>query len=303
MSAYHAQFPGPLFLAGRLVDTLDLFGPAGMMGGTMLTLYHQGSSVCSAKVRIALHEKGLDWQGMIVDIFTGEQFEPWYLKLNPNAVVPTLIDDDRVIIESTVICEYLDDVFTSPPLRPADPLELARMRVWTKRIDERLHPMTSVLTYSVSHRHTILDNNTPEQVEAIINQTRDPVKRQRKREWIELGIEAPSARAAVIEFEKTLVDMDEALARTPWLAGQTFSLADVGMMPYINRLSMLNMEQFWQGRRHVADWYARVRERPSYDPSLLTVVPEDLAGSLANNGAQCWPRVEEMLSEVRAMRD
>ena len=46
------------------------------------------------------------------------------------------------------------------------------MRIWTKRIDERLHPMTSVLTYSASHRHTILDNNTPAQVEVIINQTR-----------------------------------------------------------------------------------------------------------------------------------
>ena len=135
-----------------------------------------------------LHEKGAEWEGAYVDVLKGEQFQDWYLALNPNAVVPTLVDDGRVIVESTVICEYLDDVFPDPPLKSTDPYDLAMMRIWTKRIDERLHPMTSVLTYSASHRHTILDNNTPEQVEAIIDETRDPVKRQRKREWIELGI-------------------------------------------------------------------------------------------------------------------
>ena len=266
----------------------------------MLTLYHQGSSVCAAKVRIVLHEKALEWQGAYVDVLKGEQFQPRYLELNPNAVVPTLVDDDRVIIESTVICEYLDDMFADPPLKSSDPYDLAMMRIWTKRIDERLHPMTSVLTYSSSHRHTILDNNTPEQVEAIINQTRDPVKRQRKREWIELGIEAPSAREAVIEFEKTLADMEQALTGTPWLAGDAYSLADVGMMPYLNRLSMLHMEAFWAGRPRVADWFARVRARPSFEPALITVVPDDLTQSLAENGARSWPKVEEMLKTVRS---
>ena len=266
----------------------------------MLTLYHQGSSVCAAKVRIVLHEKEAEWNGEIVDVLRGEQFQDWYLKLNPNAVVPTLVHDRRTIVESTVICEYLDDVLPDPPLRSTDAYDLATMRVWTKRIDERLHPMTSVLTYSASHRYTILDNNTPEQVEAIIDETRDPVKRQRKREWIELGIEAPSARAAVVEFEKTLADMEETLSRTPWLAGDAYSLADVGMTPYVNRLSMLRMEGFWEGRAHVADWFARVRGRASFLPALVDAVPEDLTRSLATNGARSWPRVDAMLETVRA---
>ena len=62
----------------------------------MLTLYHQGSSVCAAKVRIVLHEKRLEWGSEYVDVLKGEQFEPAYLKLNPNAVVPTLVHDDKV---------------------------------------------------------------------------------------------------------------------------------------------------------------------------------------------------------------
>ncbi len=148
--------------------------------------------------------------------------------------------------------------------------------------------------------YTILDNNTPEQVEAIIEETRDPVKRQRKREWIELGIEAPSARAAVAEFEKTLADMEATLSRTPWLAGGAYSLADVGMTPYVNRLSMMGMEGFWNGRPNVEGWFARVRDRASFLPALIDAVPDDLTASLATYGARSWPRVEEMLETLRA---
>ena len=80
----------------------------------MITLYHHGSSVCAAKVRVALAEKSLPWQGVYVDILRGDQFDPAYTKLNPKAVVPTLVHDGKVIIESTVICEYLDECFPGP---------------------------------------------------------------------------------------------------------------------------------------------------------------------------------------------
>ena len=82
----------------------------------MLELYHHGSSVCAAKVRLVLAEKNLEWTGHYLDILAGEQFNPDYLKLNPKAVVPTLIHDGEVITESTIICEYIDDAFTDLPL-------------------------------------------------------------------------------------------------------------------------------------------------------------------------------------------
>lgn len=261
----------------------------------MLTLYHHGSSVCAAKVRIILYEKGLEWRGEYVDVLAGEQFEPAYLKLNPNAVVPTLIHDGKVVIESTVICEYLDDLFPDSPLRPEDAYAAAQMRIWTKRVDERLHPMTSVLTYTASHRHTILDNNSADQVEGIINETRDPVKRARKREWIELGMDAPTAMQAVAEFKRTMTDMDNVLAEQPWLAGDTYSLADAALSPYLNRLSMLSMDPFWQRYANVADWFGRVRSRASFEPALFAWVPDGLRNSLATNGAKSWPKVAKML--------
>ena len=95
----------------------------------MIELYHHGSSVCAAKVRFALGEKKLAWKGHYIDILKGEQFAPEYQKLNPKAVVPTLVHDANVIVESTVINEYLDETFPDKPLRPSSPVERAEMRV------------------------------------------------------------------------------------------------------------------------------------------------------------------------------
>ena len=69
----------------------------------MLELYHNGMSTCSQKVRFCLAEKGLDWTDHHMDLRAGEQHLPDYLRINPNGVVPTLVDDGRVIIESTVV--------------------------------------------------------------------------------------------------------------------------------------------------------------------------------------------------------
>ena len=94
------------------------------------TLYHHGSSVCAAKVRFAMDEKELEWDGVYIDILKGEQFDPEYLKLNPKGVVPTLVHDDLVIPDSTVIIEYLDQVAPETSVHPADPWERAQVRYW-----------------------------------------------------------------------------------------------------------------------------------------------------------------------------
>ena len=85
----------------------------------MLTLYDFGNSVCCQKVRITMRAKGLDWESVKVDLFKAEQYDPKYLKLNPKGTVPTLVHVGKAIIESTSICEYLDDTFPEPRLVPA----------------------------------------------------------------------------------------------------------------------------------------------------------------------------------------
>jgi len=102
----------------------------------MLELYHAPQSTCSQKVRIALAEKNLDWTERRVNLPKNEQLRPEYLKLNPNGVVPTLVHDGKVIIDSSVILEYLDEVFPKPLLSPADPARRAQMRAWMRFLEE-----------------------------------------------------------------------------------------------------------------------------------------------------------------------
>ena len=104
-----------------------------------LALYHNDMSSCAQKVRLLLAEKGLEWESRHLDLRAGEHQKDWYIKLNPRAVVPTLIDGDIVVPESNVINEYLDERFPDPPLKPADPFGRARMRLWTKQLDEGVH--------------------------------------------------------------------------------------------------------------------------------------------------------------------
>ena len=101
-----------------------------------LTLYNFPQSTCSQKVRLALWEKGLDFEDRIVNHREREHLRPAYLALNPNGVVPTLVHDDNVIIDSSVICEYLDEVFPETSLSMPDPVGRAHMRKWLRYLEE-----------------------------------------------------------------------------------------------------------------------------------------------------------------------
>src|SRR5262249_13062461 len=129
-------------------------------GATMLTLYDFGNSVCCQKVRITMRAKGLTWEPVKVDLFKAEQYDPKYLKLNPKGIVPTLVHDGKPIIESTLICEYLDDTFPQPRLIPSDPWQRTRMRLWSKMVDEGLFEGVTELSFSAMFRERM--RNMPE---------------------------------------------------------------------------------------------------------------------------------------------
>ena len=103
----------------------------------MLTLYSFGPGANSLKPMLALYEKGLEFTGRFLDPAKFEHHEDWFKTINPRGQVPALDHDGKIIVESTVICEYLEDVFPHQnPLRPSDPYLVAEMRVWTKWVDE-----------------------------------------------------------------------------------------------------------------------------------------------------------------------
>ncbi len=261
----------------------------------MLELYHHGTSVCAAKPRVVLAEKKIEWTGHYVDILAGDQFKPEYMKLNPNAVVPTLVHDGRVVIESTVICEYLDDAFPEPPLKPASPYDRAQMRIWTKRIDEQVHPNTTPVTFAISHRH-VVKSHGPQVVEEYINRM-GPAVAPRRRRRIELGVEDEDARAALKVWDKFLGDMETRLAKNQWLAGPEFSLAECCVVPFINRLDMLQLSFMWVEKRPgVTDWFRRIRARPWYDRTMFGFCPAPLRQLMREKGLEAQTKVRAILA-------
>ena len=260
----------------------------------MLELYHHGTSVCAAKPRILLGEKGLEWTSHYVDIITGEQFTPEYLKLNPKGVVPTLVHDGKVIKESTLIGEYLDEVFPDPPMKPDNAFDRYTMRMWTKRIDEEVFPATSVITFAISHRHAVLANPS-DVIDEYVNKL-GPAAAPRRRKRLERGIEDPDATTAIQVFDRFFSDMEITLARQPWLAGERFSLAEVGVIPFVNRIDMLALSGMWtESRPNLTGWWERIKMRPTFQDAMFKYVPPALRKLMTDKGREAWPKVRAIL--------
>ena len=231
-----------------------------------MILYHNDMSVCAAKVRMALAEKKLDWQGVHMNLRAGDTHQPDYVKLNPNRVVPTLVHEGWPVIESNVICEYIDDVWPEPPLRPESARSRARMRIWMKQLDESVHAATGTVSTCIAFRHQHLKRD-PAELQAWIDDL-EPARRERTTLAIKRGMDAPQFEPAVRRFIKLVTDMDAALQESPWLAGNSFSLADLAYASYMARLMHLGLDGMVLARPRVADWRSRLFARPSYHAGI-----------------------------------
>jgi glutathione S-transferase len=257
-------------------------------------LYHNDMSTCAQKVRLTLAEKGVQWEGKHLNLRARDQQQPDYLKLNPNAVVPTLVHDGVVVIESTVINEYVDDAFDGPALKPADAAGRARMRFWTKQLDEGLHADTGVISGCIAFRYQKLERGTAE-VEALLANTPNPAKRERNRDILLKGTDSYLFRDSILRFDALLARMEETLSESPWLAGDTLSIADCAYAPYLTRLDHLQMQPMWAHRPHLADWYARVRARPGYQEALARWFNPKYLTLMEEKGKQEWPKIAAIL--------
>jgi len=240
----------------------------------LLELYDNGNSVCAQKVRVALAEKGLEWKRHDLTL-RGDQFDPQYMKLNPNGVVPTLVHDGRVVTESSVILYYLDEAFPTPPLMPREPLERMKVRMVNKLIDEYVHNACVILTFGTAFRPWFAGLNA-EQIDQRL--AKSPLKKRSeyKRDVALHGLDSKFAQEAFESYGKLLKLIDE--AGGGWLAGGAFSLADAAAVPYVLRLDLLKMAKLWDGRPGVAAWYKRVLARPSVRSQMLDrMTPEDHA--------------------------
>ncbi len=266
----------------------------------MITLYDFGNSVCCQKVRVTLCEKGLDWESVNVDLFRSEQYDPRYLKLNPKGLVPTLVHDGIPVIESTLICEYLDDTFPHPRLIPTDPSRRARMRLWSKAVDEGLHEGVTEISFSAMFRER-MKSMSAELREARFRNIGDPRRRDRFKSTYELGAQSPYVLYAIAAYERMFKALEEELAEGgPWVLGAEPTLADINLMPYVARLDYLGLLNVWTaGRSHVADWWALAREWPSFRRGIFDRITQAEFAEMRTHGPKIRGELATLLAGLR----
>lgn len=238
------------------------------MTNTGLELYHGLPSTCSKKVRLVLYEKGLPFRSHLMDLRKFEQHRPEYLKLNPNGVVPTLVHDGQVVVESSVIMEYLDDAFPQVPLRPKDPLGRAAVRQWLKFSDDVGYQAVYAPTWMILNREAMKALSAAEREQVL---ARIPSEERRKR-WQDVttnGFPREVLEAAAEKMRFCLGRCETALSQSPWLAGAQLSLADYAVLPFIDRIRNLRPE--WLDPPlypYLNAWYARLELRPAFAKAL-----------------------------------
>lgn len=259
----------------------------------MLELYHSINSVCAQKVRIALAEKELECTEHLIDL-GGGQFDPAYMKLNPNAVVPTLIHDGRPVIESSVILYYLEDAFPEKRLMPPAPLARAKARHFNKLIDEYVHNSCTILTFATAFRPA-LARLSPEAREAAFAKAPSKKRSEYKRDVVARGLDSAYVVEALEHHEKLLTWIDDATKIGPYLAGDAYSLADIAVIPYILRLELLRLAPMWDKRPGVAAWWERMRARPTTKQAILERMTDADWAPFKELRPDPWPKVRELL--------
>ncbi|MEN7537162.1 glutathione S-transferase family protein [Aurantiacibacter flavus] len=240
----------------------------------MLTYYSFGPAANSLKPMLALYEKGLEFEHKLLNPAKFEHHEAWYKAINPRGQVPALDDGGRIVTESTVICEYLEDAHpTALKLRPDNHFDRAQMRIWTKWVDEYFCWCVSTIGWSrhVSKMVEKLSDAEFDEVVARIPVPEQQVKWRRAREGFPQEMLDEEMRKIGVSVRK----LDDHLADHEWLAGGMYSLADICNFSIANGMQFGFAEHVNKDDTpHLVRWIEQINERPAVK-AVFAEVPRE----------------------------
>jgi glutathione S-transferase len=231
----------------------------------MMILHHGWRSSASRRVRLCLEEKGLESEGHHVDLEKMEHHSPEYLAINPLGVIPTLIHDGKPLHESGTICEYLDESFPDPPLRPGSPYERAEMRNWIRHIDGLIGNLIIF-----NWRHHLQKTAEQWSDEELAERLKKIPSKERQEAWLRVARkpyteeEREAARGKLVA--QLLDRMEEALKPAGWLVGNAYSIADIAAVPFVKRIDEEIAPHEVTANKHprVSHWWATIQARPAF---------------------------------------
>ena len=166
------------------------------------------------------------------------------------------------------------------------------MRLWCKLPDDILHMACATVSFAISFGQQ-LKKKAGAGLEERLMKMPDPARRDRQRALIEKGIETPFFRDHIKIFEKTFAEMEAQLGKTKWLASDMFTLADIEITPYVERIDRLGLNGMWESRPRLADWFARIKARPSF--KMISDYPPSDYDDTGRDGRKSWPRIKELI--------
>ncbi len=228
------------------------------------TLYNAPQSTCSQRVRFVLNAKGLDFAEHKLDLFAGDQLKPEYLKINPNGVVPALLHNGQVILDSAVIIEYLDETREGRmSFTPANPVARARMRWMMRYIDEIPTPSIRVPSYNLAFLPHF-QKMTEEDFITLANSK--PLRKEFLLSMGRTGFPKAEMDQALDRLNRAVVRMNEWILEGggTWLMGDQLTLADIALMPVIVRMDDINLHASWADKPAVSKWLEAIRAEMAY---------------------------------------
>src|SRR5689334_14331246 len=228
-------------------------------------LYNAPQSTCSQRVRFVFNAKKLPFDEVKLNLLEGDQLKPEYLKLNPNGVVPTLDHDGAIVIDSTVIIEYLDEISPDGSFTPENPVERARMRALMHFIDEMPAAAVRVPTFNLAFLPRFQKMSRDDFVAMAESK---PLRREFMLTMGQTGFPKAEMEAALARLRRAYERMNAEIERSggPWLLGKSITLADVAVMPALVRMHDLGMPD-WQDLPRVVTWFDNIRAHAAFRPT------------------------------------
>ena len=217
----------------------------------------------SGRVYLALLEKGVEFTGHELSGTAFEHLEPAYLAINPRGQVPALVHDGRALTEGACICEYIDEAFDGPPLRPASPVERWSMRRWCRYIEIDVGRALMMIHWN-RIVPAFVGTRSREQLDRLLEKVPDP---DRRRAWQSAYLQQTPPHELAESHRRVAAAaprIEAALAGSPWIAGRTFSLADIDLLnfyAFVARWSPQIVNE--RVTPCTVEWIARMEERPA----------------------------------------
>jgi glutathione S-transferase len=238
---------------------------------------HALLSICSQKLRIFLNLKGIAWQSHPVDLTANENLSPWFLGINPRGLVPVLVHDGAVHIESNDIIAYLEEKFPQPRLIPAGyENEVATLL----RHEDDLHECMRTLSF----RFVFAPPKPPKSSEDLkkyaagsgtVRGKKDDVIEKQIDFWsrfAQRGVPDQDARGAAAKLRAAFDDLERRLAQHPYILGDTLTVLDIAWFIYADRLT-LAAYPFARLHPRIADWFGKLRQRPEFAKEVALPAP------------------------------